>query len=127
MSRNRVIAGALTFVLAGSVLADAAATHKQHMDDAGDLKDGIHEDLAAKAMPSVVTQATKLVALAKLETAYWAKSGKKQRIEYAQSYLAFAQQLENAAKAGDSDGAGTALEALEKNCLACHALNPPPP
>src|SRR5262249_34724836 len=87
----------------GAAPADAVADHKMRMDEAGDLKDGIHEDLHAKKFPDVATAAANLVKLAKQEKSYWAKSGNKQAIELAQQYLVASQQLQKAAAAADAD------------------------
>jgi cytochrome c556 len=108
--------------VAGAARADAVADHKMRMDDAGDLKDGIHEDLHAKKFPDVASAAANLVKLAKQEQAYWAKSGNKQAIALAQQYLVASQQLQKAAAASDADGSSKALETLEKSCLDCHAI-----
>src|SRR5689334_6098302 len=92
-------AAAFACFVAGATRADAVADHKMRMDEAGDLKDGIHEDLHAKKFPDVASAATNLVKLAKQEQAYWAKSGNKQAIALAQQYLVASQQLEKTAKA----------------------------
>ena len=113
---------ALACFVASTARADAVADHKMRMDDAGDLKDGIHEDLAAKKYPDVATAASNLVKLAKEEQAYWAKSGNKQAIALAQQYFTAAQQLQKAAAASDAQASSKALETLEKSCLDCHAI-----
>jgi hypothetical protein len=113
---------AASALVAGAVRADAVADHKMRMDDAGDLKDGIREDLGAKKYPDVATAAANLVKLAKSEQGYWAKSGNKDAIALAQQYLIASQQLQKAAAAADAQASAKALEVLEKSCLDCHAI-----
>ena len=117
-----VLFGALAF--AGPVTPEDVARHKQRMDQAQDLKDGIHDALEAKDAAKAAADAEKLIRIGQREQQYWTKAELPDARQLAKDNLSASRDLASAARARKWDLATKALERVETSCRTCHDLHP---
>jgi hypothetical protein len=116
-----VVLGAVPTLFAG---AQSAEEHKAWMDDAGDLRDELAEELVAKSADKAAAAATGLAKILQQTEAYWAAKHADDIVAIARESRTLAAAIATAAKAGKFPEATETNTKLSARCNACHDLHP---
>ncbi len=104
--------------------AAETAQHKVRMDDSQDLKEDLRDAIDKDDSKAAIEASTKLVAIAREEEGYWAKTKLETAMGLAHDAVAAADRMLKASQQPRSSEARQAFSALEANCRACHDLHP---
>lgn len=120
MIKSILLPGLAALGLAICMIAQTEADYPGLMKDVGATKGKITKAIAAKQNADVATDAARLADTFKKVGAFWSSRNASDAVALAKTAETAANDLADAAKAGDEDKMQSSLKAINGTCGGCH-------